>query len=50
MNTLMVEMDSVSGDLFVTFPDDLIEKLFWKEGDEIEWVDQGDGSFLIRKV
>ena len=50
MNTLAVEIDSVSGDLFVTFPDDLIEKLSWKEGDEIEWIDQGDGSFLIRKV
>jgi hypothetical protein len=34
----------------VSFPDDLLEAANLKEGDLIEWVDQGDGSYLIKKV
>jgi antitoxin component of MazEF toxin-antitoxin module len=42
----------VSGDLedyVVTFPDDLLEAANLKEGDQIEWHDQGDGSYLLKK-
>jgi hypothetical protein len=35
---------------FVTFPNDLLYMTNLKEGDQIEWVDQGDGSYLLRKV
>ena len=35
---------------FVTFPDDLLEAANLKEGDGVEWVDQGDGSYLLKKV
>jgi|694.fasta_scaffold27953_19 hypothetical protein len=34
---------------FITFPDDLLEAANLKEGDQIEWVDKGDGSFLLKK-
>jgi hypothetical protein len=34
----------------VSFPDDLLEAANLKEGDLIEWVDQGNGSYLIKKV
>jgi hypothetical protein len=34
----------------VTFPDDLLEAANLKEGDEIEWVDLGDGSYRLEKV
>jgi hypothetical protein len=34
----------------INFPDDLLEAANLKEGDEVEWVDRNDGSFLIRKV
>jgi hypothetical protein len=37
-------------DYFVQFPDDLLEAADLKEGDQVEWVDQGDGSYLMRKV
>ena len=46
---LPVEMDP-SGEYFVTFPDDLLEAANLKEGDQVEWVDQGDGSYLLKKV
>jgi antitoxin component of MazEF toxin-antitoxin module len=34
----------------VTFPDDLLEAANLKEGDLVEWVDQGNGSYMIRKA
>jgi bifunctional DNA-binding transcriptional regulator/antitoxin component of YhaV-PrlF toxin-antitoxin module len=46
--TKIVETDET--DYFVTFPDDLLEAANLKEGDQIEWVDQGDGSYLLKKV
>jgi hypothetical protein len=47
---LPVEIDGVSGEYFVQFPDDLLEAVNLKEGDQVEWVDQGDGSYLLKKV
>jgi hypothetical protein len=47
---LSVEIDGPSGEYFVCFPDDLLEAANLKEGDEIKWVDNGDGSYTIRKV
>lgn len=44
------DVDTDKTDYFVTFPDDLLEAANLKEGDEIEWVDKGDGSYLLRKV
>ncbi len=35
---------------FVEFPEDLLEAANLKEGDQVEWVDRGDGSYLLRKV
>jgi hypothetical protein len=37
-------------DYYIQFPDDLLEAANLKPGDEIEWVDRGDGSYLLRKV
>jgi hypothetical protein len=34
----------------INFPDDLLEAANLKEGDEVEWIDQGDGSFKMIKV
>ena len=44
-----VEEDS-TGEQMITFPDDLIEKVGWKEGDSLNWKDNGDGSFTLTKV
>ena len=46
--TIPVECDG--DDCVVTFPDELIEKTGWKEGDILTWIDNGDGTFsLIKK-
>jgi hypothetical protein len=34
----------------INFPDDLLEAANLKEGDEVEWIDQGDGTYLMKKV
>ena len=46
------ENDYMTGEkeYFITFPEDLLEAANLNEGDEVEWVDQNDGSFLLRKV
>ena len=47
---LPVEIDGPSGEYFICFPDDLLEAANLKEGDQINWVDNGDGSYTLRKV
>lgn len=46
---LPVEMDP-SGEYYVLFPDDLLEAANLTEGDKIEWDDNGDGSYTLRKI
>jgi hypothetical protein len=43
------DADTDETEYFVSFPDDLLEVANLKEGDLIEWVDQGDGSYLLKK-
>lgn len=48
--TLPVEIDDASGEYFLTLPDDLLNSLDWKEGDELEWIDKENGTFELRKI
>jgi hypothetical protein len=45
---LPVEMDP-SGEYFIAFPDDLLEAANLHPGDDVEWVDNNDGTFILRK-
>jgi hypothetical protein len=47
---LPVEVDGLSGECYINLPDDLLEAANLKEGDMVEWVDNGDGSCTMRKV
>jgi len=50
MNTNELKLkETEDGDLFFNIPDDVLERLGWKEGDEIKFVEQ-DGGFLLTKV
>ena len=40
----------VDDDYNITFPEDLLEQTGWKEGDTLQWIDQGDGCFIMKKV
>ena len=37
-----------SGDLFIEFPDELIDELGWQEGDILNWDLKGDGIVLSK--
>jgi len=44
------DADTDEIEYFITFPDDLLEAADLKEGNQVEWIDQGDGSYLLKKV
>ena len=44
------DSDTDETEYFITFPDDLLEAANLKHGDDVEWVDRNDGSFLLRKT
>lgn len=35
---------------YVNFPDDLLAAANLKEGDSIEWIDNKDGSYILKKI
>jgi len=41
--------ETTDGNLFFTIPDDVLERLGWKEGDDLKF-EERNGSVLIRKV
>jgi bifunctional DNA-binding transcriptional regulator/antitoxin component of YhaV-PrlF toxin-antitoxin module len=47
---LPVEQHPEQDEYLISFPDDLLEAANLKEGDQIEWIDQGDGSCILKKV
>ena len=34
----------------IMLPDDLLEQTGWIEGDVLEWIDCGDGSYQLKKL
>lgn len=48
--TLEVQIDPETGDQILEFPDSLMEDAGWKEGDTIQWIDNKDGSWTLRKL
>jgi bifunctional DNA-binding transcriptional regulator/antitoxin component of YhaV-PrlF toxin-antitoxin module len=48
MNTLEIKETS-SGELYFQLSDDILERLGWREGDDIKFIEKDDG-FMIKKV
>lgn len=48
--TLQVQEDPETGELILEFPDDVFEGTGWQIGDSITWIDNGDGSWTLRKT
>ena len=46
--TAWVDTD-IDGSLYIIIPEELIEELGWKVGENITWIDNKDGSFTVRK-
>jgi hypothetical protein len=45
-----VEVDDTNGEYFITFTEDILQKLGWKEGDDLEFIDSENGSFTIKNL
>jgi hypothetical protein len=48
--TVTVEEDPETGDLILPLPPDLLVMQGWVEGDTLDWIDKGDGSWEIKKI
>lgn len=46
----VLPVEQVHDDYFISFPDDLLEAANLKEGDQVEWIDNDDGSYTLKKV
>ena len=42
--------DTGEQEYFITFPDDLLEAANLTEGDQVEWVDNKDGTYTLKKT
>jgi hypothetical protein len=45
-----VQEDLETGELILPLPQELLDSQEWKEGDELEWIDNGDGTWSIKKI
>jgi hypothetical protein len=48
--TVIIEEDAETGDVILPFPQDMLDEVGWQPGDNLKWVDRGDGTWEIRKV
>lgn len=48
--TVSLEWDEETQEHLLPLSDELLEQVGWKEGDNLEWIDNKDGSFTLRKV
>ena len=46
----VLPVEYIDDECFISLPDDLLEMASLKEGDPIQWIDNGDGSYLLKKV
>jgi hypothetical protein len=50
VNKWILPVEYIDDESFVSLPEDLLEAANLKEGDILNWIDQGDGSFKMIKV
>jgi bifunctional DNA-binding transcriptional regulator/antitoxin component of YhaV-PrlF toxin-antitoxin module len=48
MSYILELEEDENGDLFLTFPEEIIEELGWQEGDILNWDVQNEGIVLTR--
>jgi bifunctional DNA-binding transcriptional regulator/antitoxin component of YhaV-PrlF toxin-antitoxin module len=48
--TITTEEDPDTGEIILPLPTELLELQGWGEGDTLEWIENDDGSWIIKKV
>ena len=46
---IKLEEDPATGDLILPIDDDILKECGWKIDDTIQWIDNGDGSWTLKK-
>lgn len=47
--TVTAKEDPETGDIMIELPEELLLQVGWKEGDILDWKNNGDGSFTLTK-
>jgi hypothetical protein len=47
--TLKVKCDEATGEYFIEFNEEFMKQAGFSVGDTVEWIDQGGGSWIIKK-
>jgi len=48
--TVEIQMDGLTGDAIIPIPDEVMDLVEWNLYDTLEWIDNKDGSWIIRKM
>lgn len=51
-NTWLVEVqeNGKTKELFIEFPPGAIDQVGWSIGDDLEWIDNNNGSYTLKKI
>jgi len=44
-----IQEDPETGDGYIQLPEDILEKFGWKEGTELDLIDNGNGTYTIQE-
>ena len=44
-----IQEDPITGEAILEFPQEVLEKTKWQEGDTLVWRDLGDGAWMLEK-
>ncbi len=47
--TVVLTEDEETGDAILPLPEELLSQMGWNEGTTLEWLDNGNGSFSLKK-
>ena len=50
LGNLVIQKDPETGELYLELPQKTLKKLGWSEDDELEWVENPDGTWNVIKT
>lgn len=50
VGSLVIQKDSETGELYIELPKETLEKLGWTEDDDLQWIENPDGTWSVVKM
>lgn len=47
---VIAQEDPDTGEVYLPFPQELLDKLGWKEGDTLDWTQSTNGAWILTKL